>query len=147
MYFIFVISFIALILAFIVYILNERSIRSNLSKFDLLRNLKQKMLQFSPDNTFDSDLGIECNSLICIGGYILDKKLENIVWKMKKSNILFDPIILDPSIKHTIQTRAITGGGYIRVPWRQRVQQNRLQYLTACVFAVGDYIGITMICL
>ena len=146
MLFVFVVALVVTALTCTVYVLNEKKIHYHISELNNIKLIEQKLLEYKDSNSAGFELE---KKLIptCMGAYILNKTLDTILWKSSHSTVVLDPSLLDTQTKHTMTVRALTGGGILRLPWRQRTPNGSLKDVTASVVLVEeDKIGVVVIC-
>ena len=146
MLFVFVVAIIVTALTCTVYVLNEKKIHYHISELNNIKLIEKKLLAYKDSNSATFELP---KNLVpsCMGAYILNKNLDTIVWKSTHSTVVLDPSLLDSQTKQIMTVRALTGGGILRLPWRQRTPNGSLKEVTASVVLIEqDKIGVVVIC-
>lgn len=142
----FAVTLATIALTLTVYLLNEQKIQYHVGELNNMKKVQEHLSTFSKENMSQFSLG---DGMIpsCMGVYIMDKNIEKMVWSSPESTVAMDASLLDPETKHKIVVRSITGGGLIRLPWRQRNESGRLKDVTASVRKISDdFIGIVLVC-
>lgn len=146
MYLVFTVSLLVIGLTSAIYVLNEKKIREHVRELSQLEQLKQKLMTFREDRAKTFTLG-QALLPTCMGAYVFDRDLGHIVWRSIHSTVAMEPSIIDPITKQTILVRAMTGGGLVHLPWRQRMPDGKLKNVTASVFSIGrEAIGVVILC-
>lgn len=144
MLYIFLLSVIVLLVTIVIYIVNEEKIHKHVQKLEHISSLKQEMLQSGGQwKSFASTMDIPS----CTGIYVMSNDLTTMIWSDPRSTVMLQDIMLDANSRQKIIVRALTGGGFVRLPWRQRTSENALKNVVASVFKLDNkHIGLILLC-
>ena len=134
--------FYLFVLCIIIFFVGSFVFVVNVTKVDKHQSLIRKLLQLR-DNIIETK---EINLPKCSAYFVFDSSMDKII-SSHSNGIKLLPNMFTPEMKKTIITRAISGGGIIRIPWKQRIKSNNLVSLSAVVFSPqSDQIGIVLVC-
>ena len=128
-----------------VYYTNTSALQQHQNSINRLLDLRDHLL--SKISTVESYKELIFDLPPCSALYVFDHPIEKIKWQ-KVNGVVMIPNMLDSETRQNILTRSLSGGGIIRIPWKQREKKTgNLRILSGVVFAIGvDEIGLLIIC-
>lgn len=118
----FILSLLICAFGLFLYWLNDSMIQKHKQSLRQINEIKDKLTQQLTDDTvINKTFKLTFSLPDCTGVYVLSNDLSDIVWQQSQ-NMVLDPGMMTPELKHKIMVRARSGGGLLTLPWKQRLE-------------------------